>query len=111
MPFQKKKKRKTIFFILKCLFFCSLFLALCLLFLFIYYARDLRRPEKFTERRLFKSTKIYDRTGEILLYDIYGEEKRETVSLDQIPDHLKNAVIAAEDAEFYQHRGDRKSVV
>ncbi len=99
------KKRKTIFFILKCLFFCFLFLVLCLLFLFIYYARDLPRPEKFTERRLFQSTKIYDKTGEILLYDIYGEEKREIVSLDQIPDYLKNAVIAAEDAAFYQHRG------
>jgi 1A family penicillin-binding protein len=72
---------------------------------FVYYAKDLPRPEKFTERTLVQSTKIYDRSGDHLLYEIYGEEKRTWVSLDQIPDIMKQAVIATEDASFYHNPG------
>ena len=72
---------------------------------FIYYAKELPRPEKFLERKVFQSTKIYDRTGEVLLYTIHGEEKREIVSSDQISDYLKESVIATEDANFYNHYG------
>jgi len=74
-------------------------------FLFIYYAKDLPRPELFSEREITQSTKIYDRTGEILLYEIYSEEKRTYVPLEKIPEHLKKAVIAAEDSNFYNHFG------
>jgi 1A family penicillin-binding protein len=76
-----------------------------LAFLFILFARDLPRPEKFLERQSDQSTKIYDRTGEVLLYEIYGEEKRTVVPLSLIPDYFKKAVIAAEDANFYSHFG------
>ena len=79
------------------------FLSIALLF--FYYTWDLPRPEKFTETPFIQSTKIYDRTGKVLLYDIYGEEKREIVSFDKISDNLKHAVIASEDARFYQHGG------
>ncbi len=78
---------------------------LLVLTLFIYYTWDLPKPEKFTETPFIQSTKIYDRTGKVLLYDIYGEEKREIVSFDKISDNLKHAVIASEDARFYQHIG------
>jgi penicillin-binding protein 1A len=60
-----------------------------LFFLFLYYAKDLPRPEIFVEREIPQSTKIYDRTGKVLLYEIYGEEKRTYVPLSQIPKHLK----------------------
>lgn len=73
--------------------------------IFFYYEKDLPRPEKFTERKISQSTKIYDREGETLLYEIFKEEKREYVSLDLIPEHLKRAIITAEDATFYQHWG------
>jgi 1A family penicillin-binding protein len=80
--------------------------------IFFYYAKDLPRPEKFTERSLFESTKIYDREGKVLLYELYGEVKRTTISLDQLPDYLKLAVIAAEDANFYSHFGlDLKGIL
>ena len=99
-------------FILKIFLFCFLSFVFCSLLLFIYYAKDLPRPEKFIERELFESTKIYDRTGEVLLYEIYGEEKREWVSLEGIPEYLKQAIIATEDANFYQHSGiDLKGIV
>ncbi|HQK63541.1 MAG TPA: transglycosylase domain-containing protein, partial [Candidatus Staskawiczbacteria bacterium] len=71
----------------------------------IYYTWDLPQPEKFTETPFIQSTKIYDRTGQVLLYDIYGEEKREVVSFDKISDNLKHAVLASEDSRFYQHGG------
>ncbi|MGD0576457.1 MAG: PBP1A family penicillin-binding protein [Candidatus Staskawiczbacteria bacterium] len=84
-----------------------LFLGGCLLLLalFIYYTWDLPQPEKFTEAPFIQSTKIYDRTGKVLLYDIYGEEKREVVPFDKISSNLKNAVLTSEDSRFYQHGG------
>jgi 1A family penicillin-binding protein len=94
-------------FITVCKYLAFLFLAGCLLLLllFIYYTWNLPQPEKFTEAPFIQSTKIYDRTGKVLLYDIYGEEKREIVSFDKISGNLKNAVLASEDSRFYQHGG------
>ncbi len=88
-------------------FFISsiLLLLLCSLMVFIYYAIDLPRPEDFTEQTPIQSTKIYDRTGKVLLYEIYGKERREIVPFNQISDYLKKAVIATEDANFYKHHG------
>jgi len=97
--------------ILKGLLWGFLFFIFCLLFIFTYYAKDLPRPEKFAERQLAQSTKIYDRSGETLLYEIYGEEKRTAVSLEVIPEHVRQAVIVAEDANFYHHFGiDLKAI-
>jgi len=102
--FKNKKWRKPIL-IAKYLAF--LFLAGCFLVLalFIYFTWDLPRPEKFTETSFIQSTKIYDRTGKVLLYNIFGEEKREIVTFDKISDNLKNAVLSSEDSRFYQHPG------
>ncbi len=75
------------------------------LFLFVYYIKDLPRPEDFLERPFIQSTKIYDRTGQTLLYEIYGEEKRKVVSLKEMPEYLKEAVIVTEDRDFYHHIG------
>ena len=82
-----------------------LFVFLAALSLFVYYAKDLPRPEDFTERALILPTKIYDRTGEVLLYQLFDEEKRTIVSLDQVSEDLIHAVIATEDARFYEHFG------
>lgn len=59
----------------------------------------------FEERKIIESTKIYDRTGKIILYDVYKNIKRTTIPFAQIPRSLKNATIAAEDTNFYQHKG------
>ncbi|MBU3957025.1 transglycosylase domain-containing protein, partial [Patescibacteria group bacterium] len=71
--------------------------------LFIFYAKDLPRPDKIVRREGF-STKIYDRNEE-LLYDVFADQRRTPVSLEQIPDHLKNATVAIEDKNFYKHGG------
>lgn len=101
----KKGRKRGFWSFLKIFSFFLLFLFFSLLFLFIYYAKDLPRPEVFAERQLSQSTKIYDRSGKILLYEIYGEERRTWVSLDKIPENLKRAVISAEDKDFYHHFG------
>jgi len=103
------KKKIGVLSFLKFLFL-SFFAFLVLIFLaglslFIYYARDLPRPEKFLEKEFIQSTKIYDRTGKVLLFEIYGEEKREYVPLEKVPLQLREAVIVAEDANFYHHFG------
>ena len=99
-----RKKRITIYvlFSLLVLFILTILSGIGV---FIYYAKDLPRPEKFTERSFIESTKIYDRTGEVLLYELYGETKREIIPLSEMSNNIKNAVIATEDARFYSHHG------
>lgn len=75
-------------------------------------ARELPSPEQFSTRQINQSTRIYDRTGNILLYEIHGDEKRTVVPFNQIPDYLKRATIAIEDQGFYEHPAiDWKSIV
>ncbi len=73
--------------------------------LFAWYSRDLPDPDKLLDRNLAQSTRIYDRTGETLLYEIHGDVKRTIVQLEDIPDYLKWATISIEDKHFYEHSG------
>lgn len=78
---------------------------------FAWFAKDLPTPSKIAERRAVESTKLYDRTGQVLLYET-GDQKRTVVESDQISGHLKDATIATEDANFYKHHGfDSKGLI
>src|SRR4029077_13223840 len=106
LPSKKQNSRwRIVMAIGKYLLFAFLAFCIFVICLFFYYTYDLPMPEKFTESPFIQSTKIYDRTGKVLLYDIYGEQKREIVPFDKISDNLKHAVLASEDARFYQHGG------
>ncbi|QQS60414.1 penicillin-binding protein [Candidatus Falkowbacteria bacterium] len=72
---------------------------------FLWLSRGLPEPNKLLDREVAESTKIYDRSGETILYDIHGEEKRTLVPLDQIPKSVRDATIAIEDKDFYHHKG------
>lgn len=72
---------------------------------FAYYAKDLPSPASIQEIKIVESTKIYDRTGKVVLYDIHGEQKRTIIPLQDMPPHVKYATIVAEDDEFYKHIG------
>src|SRR3989338_6116468 len=61
----------------------------------------------FENRKVAESTKIFDRTGNIVLYDVHGAIRRTAVPLDQVSPYLQNATIAIEDTEFYNHKGFR----
>ena len=79
---------------------------------FIYISKDLPSPEILENRQVAESTKIFDRTGEILLYEIHGEEKRTIISFEEIPAYVKQAAIAIEDENFYEHSAvDFKSII
>ena len=67
--------------------------------------RDLPAPEELFSRRVVQSTKIYDRGGRVLLYEVHGEERRTVIPFGDIPAVVKNATIAIEDANFYRHAG------
>lgn len=79
---------------------------------FIYFSKDIPDPSKISDRSVDQSTQIFDRTGEHLLYQIHGDEKRTVVELDQITPNLVKATIATEDKKFYSHPGiDLKGIV
>lgn len=59
----------------------------------------------FEQRRIEQSTKIYDRTGEVLLYDLHQDVRRTIVPFENISYHIKNASVAIEDDKFYKHIG------
>lgn len=101
--FQKSKKIFTSLFYIGVILICSI--ALVVSVSFVYFARDLPRPESFTDRVISQPTQIYDRTGEKLLYTMHGDQRREAVSLKEVPDHLINALLVAEDRSFYKHSG------
>ena len=102
----KKTKVKnlfaSLFYIVVILFFLSIFIGSLT---FIYFAKDLPRPESFINRTINTPTRIYDRSGENLLYTMHGEERRRIIDIEQIPEHTKNALLAAEDSRFYSHFG------
>ncbi|GIV96154.1 MAG: glycosyl transferase [Herpetosiphonaceae bacterium] len=62
------------------------------------------RLEALKTHKSFQSSRIYDRHG-TLLFEIFGEGRREPVPLDSISPHLINATIAVEDASFYENPG------
>jgi penicillin-binding protein 1A len=53
---------------------------------------------------LAEATELLDRDGKPLA-TLAGEEDREIIPFRGIPEHLREAVIATEDAEFYDHPG------
>ena len=52
-----------------------------------------------------QTSRIYDRSGQHVLYELYGEENRTIVGRDKISDWLRKATVAAEDERFYAHGG------
>ena len=79
----------------------------------MFWVATLEIPDfsSFNERIVTESTKIYDRTGEVLLYDVHGTVRRQVVPFDQISKEIKNATVAIEDSEFYEHRGVKPTAI
>lgn len=65
----------------------------------------------FSNREVLQSTKIYDRTGKILLYNYGSNVKRSVVPLSNISPYVQKATIAIEDSNFYSHGGIRLSSI
>lgn len=86
---------------------CSYWLLGFLLFigiLFAWFAKDLPTSDKIANIQIAQSTKIYDRTGQTLLYET-GDEKRTIITDDQISQYVKDATVSVEDPNFYSNFG------
>lgn len=65
---------------------------------------DTVNTENFTEFTTALPTKLLDINGE-LITEFTSEERREIISLMEIPQHMKDALITREDRIFYEHKG------
>jgi len=74
------------------------------LFLYFYIFKDLPSPTRLSKDIFPVSTKIFDRHNQ-LLYEIYTEKNRAPIKLADLPSQVKQATIAIEDKDFYQHHG------
>jgi len=72
---------------------------------FAWVNHNLPQPDKLFQREVAQSTKIYDRTGKTILYEIFASEKRTIIDLSKIPQNLVWATIVVEDKDFFQHPG------
>lgn len=73
-------------------------------FIYVEFFYDLPNPKTLSDYPSKLTTQILDRNGK-LLYKIYKDENRTLVTLDSLPSHVKNAFLAAEDKDFYRHKG------
>ena len=86
--------------------------ALGLVGMFVYYGRDPRLPtvESLRDYRPKQVTRLLDRNGAVIAE--LGPEKRTFVPYAEIPKMLVNAVVSAEDADYWHHQGlDYKGMV
>src|SRR3989344_5453059 len=75
------------------------------------FVQDLPNPANLSLNHIPKTTKIYDRNGN-LLYEIFANQNRTVVSLEDIPKALRDATVAIEDRDFYNHPGfDLRGIV
>ena len=73
--------------------------------LFAYFRKDLPNLRDISGNNIGGSIRYYDKTGQTLLWEDYDQVKRVPVASESISQHLKNATIAVEDRDFYDHNG------
>ncbi len=109
---KRRPSRKIVKIVLLFFGFAIFSLILLGIGVFAWFAKDLPNPEDIGKRQVIQSTKIYDRTGEVLLYEMFSEEKRTVIPTGEISDYVEQATVATEDDSFYKHPGiDIKSIL
>ncbi len=103
----RSRQRKPLWKFIKIAALAGLGIFLALGTVLIIWSSTLPIPDlqSFENRKVVQSTKIYDNTGQILLYDIHQNVSRTIIPFDEIPRQIKNATVAIEDSNFYQHSG------
>lgn len=104
-PENPKRSRKWLPLTLKVSGILLILGSIAAISLFAWVAKDLPSPGKVNKRVIAESTKIYDRSGEHLLYEVHGEEKRTLIPFEEIPPTVRAATLALEDQDFYSHHG------
>lgn len=93
-----RKKRRILRYILISI---ASILGVAVLAVFILSA-GLPSVEEIDSREISQSTKIFDRTGGVLLYDLNSGVKRTLIQPDQMPQSMKDATVSIEDERFYE---------
>lgn len=101
MAKKKKSLKRTIIQVLGGIVALSLLTIVMGMLLFLYYAYN---APKFNESALRDQlpTKIYDKDDNLVTV-LYMGQKRENVKFADIPDTMRDAVLATEDNRFYEH--------
>jgi penicillin-binding protein 1A len=68
-----------------------------------YFAHDLPDLTKVTGYKPRLTTEVYSSDGKVI--GEFGSEQRELIPYREIPPHVRNAFISAEDKRFFEHRG------
>ena len=97
---RRQPKKGNIFL---CLFSMGVSAVLAAVAAFNIYLASLPPISNFEDIKPNPVTTIYSADGEVI--KTFTAFKFEKVSIDKIPDYLKQAVIATEDKNFYHHRG------
>ncbi len=71
--------------------------------LYLYLGPNLPEADTLRDVKLQTPMRVMSRDG--LLIGQFGEQKRTPLRFDQIPEHFVNALLAAEDDEFFSHGG------
>ena len=71
--------------------------------LYLYLSPKLPSVETLKEVKLQTPLRIYSQ--DLQLIDEFGEQRRNPIPFEEIPQHLIQAILAAEDGRFYQHKG------
>jgi len=90
-----------------------IFIGLAVFLGFIGYSlfKDMPNPKKLSSGDYSESSQIMDRNGK-MLFEIYTDKNRTSVSLTDIPDKVIKATLAIEDNNFYKHVGfDLKGII
>jgi penicillin-binding protein 1C len=101
MKFFSKQNKKRNIKILQIIGIVIATLAIIFFLAVLYLAKTVPSLQQISTQQIGQSTKIYDRTGTIVLYDINNGQRRTLVPFDQIPQSMKDATIAIEDQNFY----------
>lgn len=103
---EKKKKKKGKKKFLKIIF--SIFLGLCILVVLViatFFGYIVITTENFDPSKLKYQDQsiVYDKNGTV--FATLGTEKRESVTYDELPQVLIDAIVATEDSRFFEHKG------
>jgi penicillin-binding protein 1A len=103
-PFEAPPRRRhRAWLLLRLGIIASIWGALALAVVLLWFARDLPRPENALDAIRRPSLTLEDRSGRIIA--TYGDVVGETLRLSDLPPALPAAVVAVEDRRFWHHWG------
>jgi membrane peptidoglycan carboxypeptidase len=103
------KRRKFTKRFIREVFFLGAAVSFLIVTCVIIWVASLELPDfnNFENRTVANSTKIYDRTGKTVLYNIHDNVKRTEIPLSEVSPYIQQATVSIEDAHFYEHHGFR----